>query len=223
MKARITEIFDSIQGEGIYLGERQLFVRFFGCNLSCKFCDTKPGQFVEYEPHELLDEIRLHGDVFHSLSFTGGEPLLQKDFLKEVVTMSAAYGHMNYLETNGTLYAELKDVIKHIDIVAMDIKLPSSTGMSELWTMHQKFLEIASLKEVFVKTIISEETKESDLRKAAELMKKVNSAAILVLQPNSFQDIKRLKNKLEECRGICMENRITSCVIPQMHKIVGIK
>ena len=85
MKAKIAEVFDSVQGEGIYLGERQLFVRFFGCNLSCDYCDTRPDRYLEYEPHELFDEIKLYGNNFHSICFTGGEPLLQKDFLKVVL------------------------------------------------------------------------------------------------------------------------------------------
>ena len=223
MKARITEVFDSVQGEGIYLGERQLFVRFFGCNLSCKFCDTKLSRFLEYEPYELSEELKLYGNGFHSVSFTGGEPLLQKDFLKEIACMTVGRGCRNYLETNGTLYAELKGVINHIDIVAMDIKLPSSTGMGDFWMMHHRFLEVASKKEVFVKTIISEETDEKDLKKAVELIKEVNRSVILVLQPNSFQDLQSLESKLEDYRGICMQSRITCCVIPQMHKVIGVR
>ena len=39
MKARIMEVFSSLQGEGVRLGERQIFVRFGGCNLQCDYCD----------------------------------------------------------------------------------------------------------------------------------------------------------------------------------------
>ena len=41
MKAPIIEIFSSFQGEGLLIGERQIFVRFAGCNLDCNYCDTK--------------------------------------------------------------------------------------------------------------------------------------------------------------------------------------
>ena len=137
MKARIVEVFDSIQGEGLYLGEKQIFVRFFGCNLSCSFCDTKPDRFMEYEPHELIKELKLYKSKYHSISFTGGEPLLAKDFLKEVFKATAKDGHRHYLETNGTLHFELEELIDYIDIVAMDVKLPSSSGMGNLWHQHR--------------------------------------------------------------------------------------
>ncbi|MCL5059022.1 MAG: 7-carboxy-7-deazaguanine synthase QueE, partial [Actinobacteria bacterium] len=40
MKAAVREIFSSVQGEGPYVGTRQIFIRFDGCNLSCRYCDT---------------------------------------------------------------------------------------------------------------------------------------------------------------------------------------
>lgn len=223
MKARIAEVFDSIQGEGLYLGEPQLFVRFFGCNLHCKFCDTRLNRFMEYEPQELFQEIKLYRNNFHSVSFTGGEPLLQKDFLKEILTMTGSCGYKNYLETNGTLPGELTEVIGYIDIVAMDVKLPSSTGMGALWNIHAKFLEIASQKEVFLKAIISESTREEDLINALDLIRQVNRSAILVLQPNSQEDYSRIEKKLQDFKNTCMRHKVTSCIIPQMHKVIGVK
>ncbi len=223
MRARIAEVFESIQGEGLYLGERQVFVRFFGCNLHCRFCDTKLNRFIEYEPQDLFAEIKLYGGAFHSVSFTGGEPLLQKDFLREILKMTRSRGYKNYLETNGTLAAELKAVIDDIDIVAMDVKLPSSSGMAGLWGMHYKFLEIASRKEVFLKTIISTSTSKEDLEMALDLIKAVNPAAVLVLQPNSYDDLSRLQKKLEDSKDICLREKVTACIIPQMHKVVGVK
>ncbi|MFA5144566.1 MAG: 7-carboxy-7-deazaguanine synthase QueE [Candidatus Omnitrophota bacterium] len=223
MKGKIAEIFDSVQGEGLYLGEKQIFVRFFGCNLSCKFCDTKLNCFTEYSPEQLFEKIRLYQNGFHSVSFTGGEPLMQKDYLKEVLKLTSAHGYKNYLETNGTLAEELAEVIDYLDIVAMDLKLPTSTGMGELWSSHQRFLKTASRKEVFLKAIICGSTQEQDLRKALALVKEVNKAAILVLQPNSYEDNGSLTEKLRSFKDICVKEEVLTCVISQIHKIAGIK
>jgi organic radical activating enzyme len=223
MKARISEIFESAQGEGLYLGERQLFIRFFGCNLSCGFCDTKLKRFMEYEPQELLEEIKLYGNGAGSIAFTGGEPLLQKDFLKEVLILTRKEGYKNYLETNGTLPGELEELIDFVDVVAMDIKLPSSAGMGNLWMLHRKFLKVASKKEVFIKAVICQSTKEMDLKDALDLIREVNLSAVLVLQPNSYEDLEALTKKCEKFKELCRKGSVTACIIPQMHKIVGIK
>ena len=223
MKAKIAEVFDSVQGEGIYLGEKQIFVRFFGCNLNCKFCDTKLHKFTEFDLNELIEELKLYNDSYHSISFTGGEPLLQKDFLKEILRLTRLEGYRNYLETNGTLFAELKEVIDYVDIVSMDLKLPSSSGMGNLWWMHRKFLEIASQKEVFLKAVICQSTEESDLKEAIKLINEVNKSAILVLQPNFHEHNSALIEKMQNFQKICQQEKIVAAVIPQMHKVVGIK
>lgn len=223
MKARIAEIFASIQGEGLYLGEKQVFVRFFNCNLSCTYCDTKPDRFMEYEPQELFEEIKLYRNKYHSISFTGGEPLLYKDFLKEILKLTSKHGHRHYLETNGTLFFELEEIIDRIDIVAMDLKFPSSSGMGNLWNMHRKFLKVAVQKEVFLKAIICLATQEEDLKEALSLIREVSPSSVLVLQPNSYQNQKALDEKLFRFKEIANQEKVTTCVIPQIHKIAGLR
>ena len=223
MKGKISEVFESIQGEGLYLGERQVFVRFFGCNLSCRFCDTKPESFMEYDPQELYKEIKMYRKGFHSVSFTGGEPLLQKDFLKDVLKLTHRDNLKNYLETNGTLADELKDVIDYVHIVAMDLKLPSSTGLGNYFNAHRNFLEIASRREVFIKAVISEHTHESDLLDGLKLIRDVLRSAILVLQPDSTVESELINGKLDNFKEICRKEKITACVIPQVHKSAGVR
>ena len=223
MKARITEVFDSVQGEGIYLGEKQIFVRFFNCNLSCAYCDTKLDRFTEYEPNELFEEIKLYRDKFHSISFTGGEPLLYADFLEIILGLTSEYGHKHYLETNGTLFSELEQLIDQIDFIAMDLKFPSSTGMGNLWQMHRKFLKIAAKKEVFLKAIICQATKQEDLKEALALIKEISPASVLVLQPNNYDDQSVLYKKLLNFKEIANQQGVTTCIIPQIHKIAGLR
>ncbi|MCU0652136.1 MAG: 7-carboxy-7-deazaguanine synthase QueE [Candidatus Omnitrophica bacterium] len=224
MRGKVSEVFGSIQGEGIYLGEKQIFVRFFGCNLSCRFCDTKLDSFKEYDPQELFEEIKFHHDDYHSVAFTGGEPLLQKDFLKEILYSTCCYGYKTYLETNGTLTAELEDVIEYLDIVAMDLKFPTSTGVEKhFWQEHRDFLKVASRKQVFLKGVICESTSEEDLNEALDLIKECDKSAVLVLQPNSLEDSALLSSKLRHFKQLCRKENIASCVIPQMHKIIGVR
>lgn len=223
MKGKVNEIFDSIQGEGIYLGRRQVFVRFFGCNLSCKFCDTPLSYFKECEPQEVMAEIRKFPAHFHSVSFTGGEPLMQKDFLKALVGLTREAGLVNYLETNGVLFKELESVIDYCDIIAMDLKIPSSTGLKDFWGEHRKFLTIAGRKDVFLKAVVSSATTEEDMRKAVALIKEADCAAPLVLQPNSLEQGPALKGTIEKFRKICAAGSVKARVIPQMHKLAGIR
>ncbi|MBL7197904.1 MAG: 7-carboxy-7-deazaguanine synthase QueE [Candidatus Omnitrophica bacterium] len=195
-KGKIAEIFYSIQGEGIYTGLPQVFVRFYGCNLSCKFCDTKLTQFNKYSVLKLFEILSEFKDKFHSVCFTGGEPLLQKDFLKEALVLIKQKGITTYLETNGTLPAELSEVIDYIDIIAMDWKLSSSTGLKDFDRQHIAFLKIASEKDVFIKMVICDSTEVSDLEKATELIIKVNREIPLVLQPNYFELVNNEKSFL---------------------------
>jgi len=223
MKGKISEIFESMQGEGIYAGEKQIFVRFFGCNLSCGFCDTKPYHFVEYAPRELLRHIKRYRGAHHSIAFTGGEPLMQKDFLKAAMRLTHESGFINYLETNGTLPQALEDVLDYSDIVAMDLKLPSSTREVSFWDEHRRFLNLAAGKETFLKMVICESTDEEDVRRGISLIKESHPAAVLVLQPNSYEQSDSLMEKVEYFRNICASENITVCLIPQIHKIIGVK
>ena len=224
MKGRIAEIFDSVQGEGLYLGEKQIFVRFFGCNLNnCNFCDTRLDFFEEYDAPGLFNKIKSYGNGFHSISFTGGEPLLQKDFLKEVLEMTKGASYRNYLETNAILFEALEEVIGYLDIIAMDFKLPSSTGRAPCWKAHKKFLEIAVTKELFIKMVICNSTRTEDLMQALKLIKESNRAVTIILQPNSNEQGFMLERKIEYYRTLCEDNSFASCIIPQMHKLIGAK
>ena len=223
VKGKIAEVFESIQGEGLYLGEKQAFVRFFGCNLDCKFCDTNLTHFSEYGAQELFEELKTYDNLIHSISFTGGEPLLQKDFLKEVLRLAHQHGFKNYLDTNGTLADELEETIDYLDIVAMDLKLPSSTGLDNFWDAHRRFLKIASRRQVFLKAVICESTEKKDLAEALDLIKETNRYVVLVLQPDSNAGYNRINEKLEGFRDFSIDSGVTTCIIPQIHKMVGVR
>lgn len=81
---KINEIFESIQGEGRYTGIPMLFVRCSGCTRNCEFCDTKyHTKGKEYDDEKVASIILdSNQDI---VCFTGGEPLLQFEAIKNVM------------------------------------------------------------------------------------------------------------------------------------------
>lgn len=100
-KYYVSEIFESIQGEGNYAGVHSLFIRFLFCNLSCIWCDTKytwlekSGSFKQYSVSELRDIIS-KSKPYHVI-FTGGEPSFYR--LDRLFTDNKKF----HVETNGTI------------------------------------------------------------------------------------------------------------------------
>ncbi|MFC1594760.1 7-carboxy-7-deazaguanine synthase QueE [Candidatus Omnitrophota bacterium] len=222
IKGKIAEVFLSIQGEGIYAGERQIFVRFFGCNLQCVFCDTELTTYEKFSSVQLFNKIEDYKANIHSVSFTGGEPLLQIDFLKEIARLVKNQGMKTYLETNGTLPEAFCEVSNDIDFVAMDIKFPSFTGERSFWQEHKDFLISALDKDVFVKTVICESTTQEDVECAFDLVARVDSSIPFVLQPNFFEQ-ENLEKKLEELRHLGEEYLADVRIIGQQHKVMGVR
>ncbi|MDD4909511.1 MAG: 7-carboxy-7-deazaguanine synthase QueE [Candidatus Omnitrophica bacterium] len=221
MIAKIAEIFESIQGEGLYQGKRQIFVRFFGCGLNCRFCDTAPASFKEFSASALAVEVSGFEGRFHSVSLTGGEPLEQTPFLKELLKHLKPLGHNIFLETNGILYEELRGMIDDIDIVSMDFKLPSSTGCRPVWQEHSRFLEIARKKNAYVKAVICRDTEGQDLNKAVDIIAEIDRDIPLVLQENFYEA--GLEDKISRYREIAASrlSNVTSGI--QAHKLLGVR
>lgn len=200
--AQVVEIFSSLQGEGLHAGERMLFVRFGSCNLRCRYCDTPQGLCdpescrVETPPRSgsfesiqnplsaaaLSEVIAAFDDPW--IAITGGEPLLQASFLEEWLPAVSPHRRV-LLETNGVRHDALKRVLPLVHVVSMDLKLPSSTGGSSLWSEHAEFLRatIAAGREVYVKIVVTAETTDADLQQAIALITRVNRFIPTVLQP----------------------------------------
>jgi organic radical activating enzyme len=229
MNAKILEIFRSIQGEGKYVGAPQVFVRFFECNMHCVWCDT-PASIGDgkraYKELGLEDALKQVDDLYENVycvSITGGEPLLQKEFLKSFCHALHREGKKIYLDTNGTLPHALAEIIKDIDIIAMDIKLPSSTQQKAFWREHKEFLKVARRREVFVKAVISLNTKAKEVLKAAQLVAAVDPEILFVLQPN-YPDMK--KGIIEQCVGyqkLCAKILKDVRILPQVHKFMKLR
>jgi 7-carboxy-7-deazaguanine synthase len=241
----MVECFSSVQGEGVLVGLRQAFLRFSGCNLSCSFCDT-PGMTVT--PDECLLELTPgRRDFFsvpnpvgcdrilslieswtlgwpgihHSISVTGGEPLLHGAQLLEWLPKLRALLPI-HLETNGTLPEALAPLMPHLDYIGMDIKLPSASGCRDLWQEHRAFLEIAAQKNVYVKLVIDKSTEDWEIERSCALIADIDPNIPLILQPMTHADgsitISPLRTlEFQELAAGLKEVR----VIPQTHKFMG--
>lgn len=223
---RISDIFFSFQGEGIYLGEPQIFIRLADCNLSprCLYCDTDIKLNKEMTANEIVDKIKRESWPAKSVSITGGEPLIQADFLAEVLPVLKQQGFTIYLETNGTLPEALGLVIENIDIIAMDIKLPSSGRTAPLWEKHSQFLKIGREKEIMVKVVLTSDTDTADLVKAVSLIEGGPSIPFILQPVTPDGKVKGIgEMKIQEfyaLAGSCLKD---VRVIPQVHRIMGIK
>ena len=95
---RVNEIFRSVQAEGANAGRAAVFVRFAGCNLDCRFCDTNHDPYVEMTAAEINAEVAClaRGDRNVLVVFTGGEPTLQ---LREDEVLGG--DNPKAIETNG--------------------------------------------------------------------------------------------------------------------------
>ena len=125
-----------------------------------------------------------------------------------------------YLETSGILPEELSEIIDYVDIVAMDMKLPSSTKCQAYWKEHEQFLHIAAGKDIFIKAVITGDTLEEDVDRATALVSKINRDIFFVLQPN-FLEIKN--GAMVKCFAFqdrCRKELTDVRVLPQIHKFM---
>jgi len=242
----ISEIFSSIQGEGFLAGRRQIFIRLTGCNLACRYCDTEHAATetgrVENQPgsnvfdrleqpvalSQLLDIlmdwcIALPG-AHHSVSLTGGEPLLCADILAGWLPMMREILPV-HLETNGTLVAGLDRIIEHVDYISMDMKLPSTARSDEdLWELHRRFLEKARSKNVSVKIVVGESTVAEEIYRVCGIIDRVRPETVLFIQPVTLPDKSCgiTSPHLLHLQSLAATLLPDVRVIPQMHLLMGV-
>ena len=232
MKAPIIEIFSSFQGEGLLIGQRQIFVRFAGCNLNCNYCDTndskseKSGKLMT--PEMVTEEInKILTPDCKAISFTGGEPSLYPDFINEV---SKNFNLSIMLETNGTLPDNI-DLLNKLDIVSLDIKLPEHFDGDfdeEIFLNEIKSLNLLREKSinVYCKVVILPSTKIKSFKGVVEkLSQNISNKSNLkiIIQPSSpLGEWKDINFKLFEFSEVVGQYFEVS-TIPQIHKILDIE
>lgn len=243
-KAKIREMFESIQGEGPCIGSKQIFVRFCACNLRCYYCDTDympkdindKSSYFEFSPKELAQYLSENFDLdtIHSISLTGGEPLIWSDFLSKFMPLlNVKY----YLETNATISENIEQVLQYTDIIAADIKLPSCSGIIDSFEKHDKFFDAVRKsrvscaiekefncdnKNIFAKIVFDENITKEEIEKSVALAKKYDFE--IVLQPRMLDDKMTVSSKFlmsvfENFVKLYKNTRL----IPQVHKFINVE
>lgn len=261
----VSEMFCSIQGEGPFVGERHVFVRTAGCSAACWWCDTvyskvETPRFVVHDERsgkrakraldnpldldtlsrEVGDFVRANEPV-DAVSLTGGEPLEQPRFVTALARRLHDAGLRVYLETNGVHADALADILPYIDVVAMDIKLPSAVGEA-LWDDHRRFLGVIrgtdfepgrnAGRAIFVKVVVDGRSCEAEIARAAQLIAEVSPAIPLILQPESGtlflprtprETAVTMMATIEAGQRVARRVLDVVRVMPQVHKILKVR
>jgi organic radical activating enzyme len=248
-RAYLSEMFVSHQGEGPYAGQLQLFVRFAGCNVRCRYCDTPdslertsacridyPGGSSEAlaNPLTMSGLTRAIGRFVAEepriamIAITGGEPMVQHRFLSRWLREQPPPIPC-LLETNAIVAAGLPDVLRGVAVVSADIKLPSNSGEGARWEAHRRFLEACARSEgtyVYVKMPVDDSTEPEDVRRGARLVAELVPSALLFIQP--VTDATTGAWRITAARLFSFARTAAAetahvRVRPQLHKLIGIR
>ncbi|AEH06377.1 7-carboxy-7-deazaguanine synthase QueE [Methanothermococcus okinawensis] len=243
----ISEIFSSIMGEGKFIGRRYIFVRFKGCPLNCIYCDEHvkdnlicrveeipgSGEFKEYDDindnDKLIDVInKLKTPDLFAISFTGGEPLLYADKIKEYSKILHNLGYKTHLESNG-MYP---DRITFFDYASIDIKLLEHFVNMDIETYTKLYKnELKSIKklydlgsDVYAKVVIMGNTNPKVVENIAKDLSDIGDIMLCIQPVSSCLNIKttptnkKLLDIMELCGAHLKDNVICTS---QMHKYLG--
>lgn len=189
----INEVFHSIQGEGPSIGVPAIFLRLGGCNLKCKWCDTKYtwnpkcADNKQMSIPKIIKAIKKYS--CKHLVITGGEPLLQQDQLSELLKKLKNY--TAEIETNGSITCKLG---KYINQINCSPKLKNSGNLPYS-------LKILPTKKVIYKFVIKTKSDLTEVKAFARKYKITKDKIWLMPEGTSKTDIlKRSKWLIELCK-----------------------
>lgn len=205
---RVSEIFFSVQGEGIQIGLPTTFLRLFGCDLRCKWCDTmyavEGTEFNTLDIDNIIDKIS--NLECKRVCITGGEPLLQEKELIELTRILLDQDFTLVLETSGHR-APPEIFWDDSCLISMDCKCPSS-GMQDRmdFSLFEKLRGSDQLKFVI--------TDDRDYQYAKQVLNNNQISSNIIFQPVYNSNTNWLYDKV-------LEERLDNArVLPQLHKLI---
>ena len=232
------------------MGVRQVFVRFQGCDLTCRYCDTPaartvggPGRIYHGASSEASVEVENpvdcgqllqiidnlageHRHAYHSVALTGGEPLLYPEYVAAVATNLHQRDYQVYLETAGYLPPALAMVMDNIDWVAMDWKLPSTMMEPVAPAIFSQFLQIATQAACLVKIVVTSDVTTQELLTACQVIAEVDRTVPVILQPVTPVSEACLPpdpETLLDWQLLCSRLLDDVRIIPQCHRLLNVR
>ncbi len=204
----ISEIFYSIQGEGVEIGLPTVFVRLFACDLRCSWCDTMYAVEGRDFKKMTVGEVRAGIEEFgcKRVCITGGEPLIQKDEAGELAGELIKDGYGIVLETSGH---KMPPPVFWTDncVISMDCKCPGSGMQGRMdFGLFEKLRPRDQLKFVIAD--------EADYEYAKKILSKYSIAANIIFQPAGGLGLGWITERVLD------ENLKQVRVLPQLHKII---
>lgn len=210
----LDEVFTSIQGESTDAGLPCVFVRLYGCNVGCSYCDQpqKPSDRTRISIANLVTKIQKHRVQY--VCITGGEPLLQWNALYPVILELVSLGYKVSIETSGCVPIEADPYNRSFKYV-MDIKCPSS-GVSHK-NVYENLMNLQMKDEV--KFVISDRADYDFMKK---VLKTYPTPAKILVSPCFTEDGKPMIGQ-ELVEWLIKDGLYNVRVQIQMHKCLGVK
>lgn len=208
---RVHEIFTSIQGEGLDTGLPCTFIRLFGCNLKCVYCDQPqdPKDMKEMSIKEIIEEVQK--SPVKNICLTGGEPLMQSK-ANELIETLVREGYNVSIETNGTIYIPRYEGRKHKYV--MDVKTPSSY-INQFSNKYDNLLRLTNIDEV--KFVIGD---RQDYMFMKDILRDFPTEATVLVSP-MFDEKHKQHIGQDLCNWI-IEDNLDVRVSLQVHKFLGV-
>ena len=231
-KLPVIELFGpTIQGEGMVIGRKTMFVRTAGCDYQCAWCDsaftwngTEKQQVKMMEPQEILNAlIEAGGDRFNHITITGGNPALIGEPMGRFIDLCHEQGYQIGLETQGS---RMQEWFYSIDDLTVSPKPPSS-GMQIDWDVLDDIVVRLSQRKVHfsLKIVVFD---EPDIAFAASVFARYPQVTQQFLQPgnahvNDLGDIsEHLLDRLKWLFEVAIQEPALNAVrvLPQLHALV---
>lgn len=216
---RISEIFESIQGEGILAGVPSLFLRASGCNLRCAWCDTPYASWAPEGEEWTVEQLaaRAAASPLRHVVITGGEPMIFADLAPLTRRLEALGKHIT-IETAGTVD---QDVACHL--MSISPKLANSTPYGIEGGRWVEMHESARLRPDVLRALMARYDyqlkfvirEEADVDEVSALAAQLGAPPERVLLMPEGVDPERLRERSVWLAGICRRTGFRYC--PRLH------